>query len=259
MKVDWSEVQAAFVTGDPRPTHKALAEKFGVSVRQICRHSKSENWKSLRDKFWTPPAPDVTSQIDDDLSDPVSLLENILKKIYAQFHAAPVSDTGNLVREIRGLIKLLDSIKPEKKEPEVPRENAGCVDLFLYRLEKEAPDLVFDFADVVWDFYKSGRLKYMHEKVLYPWKQIIFDDFYDWLKGFPDRFDQFLDTCLEKKYANFLRIKNGIPIKNFDPHLRGTGLEVEKDFDFENVTSQKKVDPPPGGAPGIKEKKLQRK
>ena len=48
---DWRAIKKEYIT-DPRATYKALAKKYGVSMRQVAGRGKAENWVDERERFF---------------------------------------------------------------------------------------------------------------------------------------------------------------------------------------------------------------
>ena len=51
--MDWNEIREAYVK--EKISYRALADRFGVSYKQVCRRGREEGWPAQRESFQEKP------------------------------------------------------------------------------------------------------------------------------------------------------------------------------------------------------------
>lgn len=107
MAVDWLKIKAEYISGGI--TQRALAEKYGVTLRQISNHATAEGWVAAREQHRNKLSIEIqqktAEKIADSESEVLAIKSRLKLKMYQQIEKRMKSVDNDDGQEFRRLVQ----------------------------------------------------------------------------------------------------------------------------------------------------------
>lgn len=84
MAVDWLKIKAEYINGDS--TQRELAEKYGVTLRQVSNHATAEQWVQEREQHRDKLSTEIQQKVDQETVDTESEVLVIKSRLKLTFY-----------------------------------------------------------------------------------------------------------------------------------------------------------------------------
>ena len=148
---DWKKIKTEYITTDT--SYRKLAQKYGMSVTQICNVGRDEKWVELREQHLNNTFAKTLEKISQQEANRAarihSVADKLLNKIEAMVDSEEPMDTKG-IRALTAAVKDLKEIQSVRSELDKQEQEAR-----IANLRKQAKDDE-DEADVIEVVFAAG-------------------------------------------------------------------------------------------------------
>ena len=150
---DWKKIKTEYITTDT--SYRKLAQKYGMSVTQICNVGRDEKWVELREQYLNNTFAKTLEEISQQEVDRAARIHNVADKLLNKIEAmvdamAPEDIPAKSIRALTAAVKDLKEIQSIKSELDKQEQEAR-----IANLRKQAKDDE-DEADVIEVVFAAG-------------------------------------------------------------------------------------------------------
>jgi DNA primase large subunit len=128
--VDWLAIKTEYITTDT--SYRKLAQKYGVSVTQICNVGREEKWVEQREQFLNKTTAKTIEKISQQEANRAarihSVADKLLNKIEAMVDAEELLDSKG-IRALTAAVKDLKEIQSVRSELDKQEQEARIANL----------------------------------------------------------------------------------------------------------------------------------
>ena len=128
--MDWLAIKTEYITTDT--SYRKLAQKYGVSVTQICNVGRDEKWVEQREQFLNKTTAKTIEQISRQEANRAarihSVADKLLNKIEAMVDAEDLLDSKG-IRALTAAVKDLKEIQSVRSELDKQEQEARIANL----------------------------------------------------------------------------------------------------------------------------------
>ena len=144
---DWQAIKTEYIT--TQTSYRKLAQKYGVSVTQICNVGRDEKWVEQREQFLNKTTAKTIEKISQQEADRAakihSVADKLLNKIEALVESGRPLDTKG-IRALTAAVKDLKEIQSIRSELDKQEQEARIANL---RKQAEKDEDTTDVIEVV--------------------------------------------------------------------------------------------------------------
>ena len=149
---DWQAIKTEYITTDT--SYRKLAQKYGVSVTQICNVGRDEKWVEQREQFLNKTTAKTLEKISQQEANRAakiySVADKLLMKIEAIVESGELLDTKG-IRALTAAVKDLKEIQSVRSDLDKQEQEAR-----IANLRKQAEKDDDDTADVIEVVFAAG-------------------------------------------------------------------------------------------------------